>query len=289
MIICGIYKITNPKGKIYIGQSEDIYKRWKNYYKLSCNKQIKLYRSLKKYRPKNHKFEILEKCEFENLDCIERYWQDFYDVLNRKKGLNLLLTSCKNKTKKYSKESSIKLSNSLKLAASKKIKPIYQYNLNGELIRIWKNTWELKNKTNFGIQYIRSCCNGFIDKAYEYLWRNTNSTFEKEFLDKVKITMSEKMKGHKFNLGKKRTIEQRKKMTGMKGFKHSDASKLKMTESKLLPIIQYDKNMNKIKEWSSAKEAGLFLGKSPQNISSCCSNVKASTHSAYGFKWKYKN
>lgn len=28
----GVYKITNPSGKIYIGQSVDIYNRWnKNY------------------------------------------------------------------------------------------------------------------------------------------------------------------------------------------------------------------------------------------------------------------
>ena len=29
--ISGIYKITNPKGKVYIGQSIDIYKRFKSY------------------------------------------------------------------------------------------------------------------------------------------------------------------------------------------------------------------------------------------------------------------
>ena len=47
----GIYKITNPKEKVYIGQSIDIEKRWKRYYyTLNCKSQTALYRSLKKTR-----------------------------------------------------------------------------------------------------------------------------------------------------------------------------------------------------------------------------------------------
>jgi len=57
----GIYKIINPFGKIYIGQSVNIEKRFKTYKALSKNVigQTKLYRSLKKYGAENHKFEIL--------------------------------------------------------------------------------------------------------------------------------------------------------------------------------------------------------------------------------------
>jgi excinuclease UvrABC nuclease subunit len=32
-VIIGIYKITNPNRKIYIGQSTNIYRRWKQYLK----------------------------------------------------------------------------------------------------------------------------------------------------------------------------------------------------------------------------------------------------------------
>ena len=45
----GIYKITNPKNKVYIGQSKDIIKRWYYYKTLHCKSQIKLYNSLLKY------------------------------------------------------------------------------------------------------------------------------------------------------------------------------------------------------------------------------------------------
>ena len=45
----GIYKITNPNGKVYIGQSIDIDKRWNKYKVKNCKPQIRLYNSLNKY------------------------------------------------------------------------------------------------------------------------------------------------------------------------------------------------------------------------------------------------
>ena len=55
----GIYKITSPTGKVYIGQSWDIEKRWKHYRFKSCEHQRKLYHSLEKYGFKEHLFEVL--------------------------------------------------------------------------------------------------------------------------------------------------------------------------------------------------------------------------------------
>ena len=89
----GIYKITSPENYIYIGESKNIEKRFKSYRSLNCKKQYKLFRSLKEYGVSEHTFEILEECEFENLKCRERYWQDFYDVTGIL-GLNCLLTQC---------------------------------------------------------------------------------------------------------------------------------------------------------------------------------------------------
>lgn len=85
----GIYKITSPSGKIYIGQSIDIDKRWKHYKKHICStrEQPKLHNSFKKYGIKNHVFELVEECVLELLNERERYWQKFYDVLSEN-GLN---------------------------------------------------------------------------------------------------------------------------------------------------------------------------------------------------------
>lgn len=101
--ICGIYKITSPSGRVYIGESVNIFKRWVSYRNLSCKKQGKLLNSLKKYTPENHTFEIIEVCEFDELKCRERYWQDEFDVLNG--GLNLKLTECNEFKAVYSEES----------------------------------------------------------------------------------------------------------------------------------------------------------------------------------------
>jgi len=86
----GIYRIINPKGKIYVGQSFKIEKRWKKYYKMDCEQQIKLFRSFVKYGVENHKFEIIEECSIEQLDERELFWGNFYNVLGEN-GLNLRL------------------------------------------------------------------------------------------------------------------------------------------------------------------------------------------------------
>jgi group I intron endonuclease len=70
----GIYKITNPKNKVYIGQSKDIIKRWYYYKTLHCKSQIKLYNSLLKYGVENHVFEIIEECSAGLLNEREIYW-----------------------------------------------------------------------------------------------------------------------------------------------------------------------------------------------------------------------
>ena len=44
---CGIYKITSPTGRVYIGQSTAIEKRFNDYARYtSCHRQVRLYASL---------------------------------------------------------------------------------------------------------------------------------------------------------------------------------------------------------------------------------------------------
>jgi len=85
----GIYKITSPSKKIYIGQSVNIKKRFKTYKNLYCINQTKLYNSLKKYGFEKHKFEILQECEKEQLNELEVYYVELYQSLDSKYGLNI--------------------------------------------------------------------------------------------------------------------------------------------------------------------------------------------------------
>jgi len=104
----GIYKITSPSGRVYVGQSTNIKKRWLHYTALDCNDQPKIYNSLIKYGVNNHKFEILEESEIESLNEKERYWQEFYNVLEE--GLNCKLVQTKEKSGYHSIETRRKIS-----------------------------------------------------------------------------------------------------------------------------------------------------------------------------------
>jgi group I intron endonuclease len=128
-VIIGIYKITNPSGKVYIGQSINIEDRWKKYQKYpeSIKNQTKLYNSIIKHGYKNHIFEIIEECEEFKLLERETYWKNFYKVLeipslccriDGKGGKNSKETNLKiskiHKGKKYSEESKQKISKAKK-------------------------------------------------------------------------------------------------------------------------------------------------------------------------------
>lgn len=90
----GIYKITSPKGKVYIGQSQNIDKRFEAYKRLSCKSQPKIYNSLKKYGVDNHDYDILIECEKEELTYYESSFINIYQShllgLNCKGGFNRL-------------------------------------------------------------------------------------------------------------------------------------------------------------------------------------------------------
>lgn len=85
----GIYKITNPKKHIYIGQSVEIEKRFKRYQNLHCKTQIKLLASFLKHGVENHIFEVLELCESYELNNRESFYITEYNSCY--KGLNCLL------------------------------------------------------------------------------------------------------------------------------------------------------------------------------------------------------
>lgn len=105
----GIYKITSPSKKIYIGQSINIEKRFLKYNRLDCKNQSILYKSILKYGFENHLFETIEECNSIELNDRERYWQDYYNVLGEN-GLNCILTKSTNKNQVISKETRVKLS-----------------------------------------------------------------------------------------------------------------------------------------------------------------------------------
>lgn len=109
----GIYKITSPSGRIYIGQSNNIERRFKEYKSLNnCKTQLKLFRSFLKYGVINHIFEFVEECIIEELNIKERYYQELFDCVEY--GLNCFYTKTNEKPRVNSKEYKQKISDTLK-------------------------------------------------------------------------------------------------------------------------------------------------------------------------------
>lgn len=81
----GIYKITNlVSGKIYIGQSIQIEKRWEQHKKtirfLEQDKWYnKIYLDMYFFGIENFSFEVVEECTIEELNEKEEYWIKYYN------------------------------------------------------------------------------------------------------------------------------------------------------------------------------------------------------------------
>lgn len=101
--LSGIYKITSPTKKVYIGKSVNIYLRMKSYVRGVNKSQRKLYNSINKYGVSKHTFEILEYCDVDLLNEKERYYQDLYSAIG-KDGLNLRLTTASDRSGYISEE-----------------------------------------------------------------------------------------------------------------------------------------------------------------------------------------
>lgn len=99
----GIYKITNPKGRVYIGQALNIQKRKSGYRNAVSSTQRRLYKSVSKYGFDAHTFEVLEECNEGMLNERERHWQEYYDVLSEK-GMNCVLVRTDVKRPQLSEE-----------------------------------------------------------------------------------------------------------------------------------------------------------------------------------------
>ncbi len=107
-ILCGVYKITClENGKIYIGSSNNIHKRWREHKNLlNKNKHCNIYlqNEWNMYGSDKFKFEVLHKCEEKDRFMFEQSYLDKYLPFNRNgKGYNIQESST------YKKESNIKI------------------------------------------------------------------------------------------------------------------------------------------------------------------------------------
>lgn len=210
MKICGIYKITSPSKKIYIGQSVDCLKRFGSYSRCGCLSQPKLLNSLKKYGYGKHKFEILQQCNRDELSGLEKYYVDLFQTFNNEHGLNIRDGGGNRAVN--SEEQKNKTSTSLKL---------YYFNK--------KNNPELLIKPIMSIRKGR-----FSDETRKKMSdaKLGKTTWNKglHFSEESKIKMSESRRGEKnHNWGIKQSLETKEKnRLSNLGRKHTPEAMAKM-------------------------------------------------------------
>ena len=165
MKVIGIYKITSPSGRVYIGQTVDFVKRKSHYRNLKRNHQIRLFNSIKKYGWDKHKLELIEQCDINVLSERERYWQEFYDVLSDK-GLNCKYTKTTDKTGYHS--GSMK-QNQRENSSNKK--DVYQYSLEGVFIKKYISIAQAAEENKlYTASLHNSICNNKTNTIGGYQW-----------------------------------------------------------------------------------------------------------------------
>lgn len=165
----GVYCITNCiNSKIYIGSTSvnfrHRYLQYQSGFKRNLDNQPILYRAFRKYGIDNFKFEVVSICSKE--DCI--ITEQFY--INKGTDYNSCLMAGSLLGFKHSVTSKTKtMVGGLHHCA----KPIYQFNLTGELIKKHTSIIDALKaiyKTKNGSSHITQCCTGRVYSAFGYRW-----------------------------------------------------------------------------------------------------------------------
>lgn len=161
--VIGIYKITSLSNKIYIGQSWDIYQRWKAYEgKNETSLGRAIYDSIMKYGIINHYFEILiELPEDSNQTALDKYETYFYNKY-KNAGYKMLNIKPTGANGKHSEETKKRISNSCKglVKMYKKgrknaaAKEIFEYK-DAKLIKVWPSRQQLADSLNIHVYRIK--------------------------------------------------------------------------------------------------------------------------------------
>lgn len=278
MIIMGfIYKITNLlNNKVYIGKTQlTLELRWqdhkKNFKKLQDDMAI--HKAMFKYGEDNFSTEIIEECSDEIINDREKHWiefynsyqngynstlggegalkwkpKQFYELWERGETLNEIAQHFKIDRHTVAKGLKIMGVTELEIKTRSLGKPVLQYSLDGKYIKRYDSLSSAARE--FGsnnVSNIKSCCQGRIKSAYNFLWKYEadNTAIEQKVLD----------------------------------FKKSGKGKTKKVE-------QYDLNDNLIAVYNSCREAARAIN-APYHIgiNSCCLN-KQKTAYGYKWKYR---
>lgn len=238
-IICGIYKIAcTANNKVYIGQSIDIKRRWKEHKRRlnsGTHENLHLQNAWNKYGEYQFKFEILEKCDEIHLNERETFYINLHQSYNNEFGYNKTMGGHSFLYFKDSNNETISIQNSLDL----KKKRVLQFDFDGNLIRIWESVNSIfKENPDWSQTPLRRCLR--MEKGV-YTFKNSFWFYEEGFMQEMLYDlMNLKKQSDKKQSERNRTI--------------GSAFLTKLNKERGIKINQYNSEWQFIKTWSSITE-----------------------------------
>jgi group I intron endonuclease len=283
MKICGIYKITSPTNKVYIGQSIDCLKRFNDYKKYNkTGYQKRLRASFQKYGTEKHIFEIIEECSIELLNDRERYWQDIYNVIE-KNGLNCKLTTTCDKSGQLSLDTINKIakSNTGKKRTQNQKDKISESMLGKKRPNSGKSISEAHKKRHLDPKERIKHSIKLRKKVYQY---DKNGNFLHEY---ISLRDTERQTGiHATSILKAIKISGYSKSAGGYLWSYDKMTTHPGYVGQVgVEVIQYDLNGVFIEEFISISVAAKKIGVNKSGIIRCC---KGKQNKCGNFIWKYK-
>lgn len=176
----GIYMITSPTDKRYIGSSKDISHRWSCYRGLHCKDQPAIYNSLKKYGVEVHRFSVLLECNEKDLFKREQLYFDIYQPeLNSSKIAGRVTWTQEMRDNLSKKRTGMRLApypEYAKRAKSIKVsgyKNIQQFDKNSNLIAEYKSIFDAGKETGVYRGNIARVISGKRKTSGGYVWKGT--------------------------------------------------------------------------------------------------------------------
>ena len=155
-----IYKISFPSKKVYIGQTYDIKKRWREHLTDTIKEDFKISRALRKYKTTIDCFEVIEDniLTQEEANAREIYWISFYD--SYKNGYNSTIGGSKNFQPRGENHirailNDVELLELRKLRASKKytFNQIYEFYKDDMSYSGLEKLWNYESRKDIGTEY----------------------------------------------------------------------------------------------------------------------------------------
>lgn len=291
-----IYKATNKiNEKMYIGQTINLKARKRRH--LNSKETYVFNKAIKKYGKNNFKWEIIDSAETKDeLDKKEIYW------------INELKTyiACKNSRGYNMTKGGSYVSDSTK-------KQIVQLTTDGDFIKVFESIEEASRILNIHATNIKDCCKGrykmsgnFIfvykseyDENKEYKYKNSLAVpivqldLEGNFIQRYESICEAQ---RQINRSKSAIIEccqgKKKQAYGYlwiyENNYNPDNNKIiyskRNTPTRTSPVVQFDLNLNFIKQYTTIEEAGKENNIKPQGISRVCRGLRKTSG---GYKWMY--